>query len=997
VEILVADERVTATASRRSRGRALIPTVLVVVALAWLYAVFTGIWTDHLWFDALGFDRVFTTQLWTKAGLAAGFGLVMALVVGLTVWLVLKLQPATPAPRSVQAYRQMLNSHRRLVIIIPAVAFAIFGALNGSAQVPTFLAWAHRTPFGSVDARFGLDIGFFVFEYPWYRQLTSFALVTLGIAIALAGAGHFLLGGLAAPNRTGRQTTPAAHRHIALLLAAFFVVFGLGKLLDRFGQLLSEGSLLDGLSYTGDHAYLTANLIIAVIAFLTAGLFVFSCWRPGWRLPVTSVVLMVVASLIIGVAYPMVVQSFQVNPTMADKERPYIEMNIDATRAAFDIEDVEINDYSATTTVAAGQLKSDAAALPGIRLIDPAMVPTTFEQLQQVRGFYSFRNVLDVDRYVIDGKETDVVIAARELDHQGLQSQDWINLHTVYTHGFGLVAAYGNRRQPDGEPDWLARDIPTVGELKAEQPRIYFGEMADTYAIVGRAEGQAPIEFDTPGGGETSGGQYNVYDGTAGVPIGGLFNRLLYATRFASMNLLLSDRVNENSQILYDREPRARVRQVAPWLTVDSDAYPAIVDGRIIWIVDAYTTSQFYPNSYLVSIQDATSDTRTNPNLAALRPTDQVNYIRNSVKAAVDAYSGEVTLYAWDDTDPLLETWMKVYPGTVQPRSAISSELMAHLRYPSDLFKIQRDALSRYHMTDPLNWFNQSDLWTIPNDPVKSASLGGTKEPSYYLSIKWPEVVDAGQTIPGDPNPLFSLTSVYTPFGRENLAAYMSVVAEATNPDYGRIRILRMSDTQQIEGPGQAFNSITGNEQVASLLRPYLNQGSSSALYGNLLTIPLGGGLLYVEPIYTQREGTNGSFPVLRYVVVRFGNHIGISETLQGALDQVFSGDAGAATGEVEAGEETTDPSLPPDPNQPAQTTDERVEAALAEANEQFQAAQEALTRGDLAAYQKANQAAQAAVREALEALGADPNEGTDVNCPEGQHVDDATNACVPD
>jgi uncharacterized membrane protein (UPF0182 family) len=376
-----------------------------------------------------------------------------------------------------------------------------------------------------------------------------------------------------------------------------------------------------------------------------------------------------------------------------------------------------------------------------------------------------------------------------------------------------------------------------------------------------------------------------------------------------------------------------------------------------------------------------------------LRPTDQVNYIRNSVKAVVDAYSGDVTLYAWDDTDPLLQTWMKVYPGTVEPRSAISDDLMAHLRYPSDLFKIQRDVLARYHMTDPLNWFNQSDLWTIPNDPVKASTLGGTKEPSYYLSIKWPQVEVEGKELPGDVAPLFSLTTVYTPFNRENLSAYMSVVAEASNPDYGRIRILRMSDTQQIEGPGQAFNSITGNEQVASLLRPYLNQGSASALYGNLLTIPLGGGLLYVEPIYTQREGTNGSFPVLRYVVVRFGNHIGISETLQGALDQVFSGDAGAETGEAEVGQEPATPGEEPtEPGGPAQTTDQIVQAALTEAAAQFQAAQEALVKGDLAGYQTANDKAEAAVKAALEALGTPV-----IECGAGQVYDATTAMCVPE
>ncbi|MDR1214223.1 MAG: UPF0182 family protein [Propionibacteriaceae bacterium] len=964
----MASATVSTNPAKKGRGRALIPTVLIVIALAWLYVTFTTVWTDHLWFDALGYNRVFVTQLLTKIALVAGFGLVMGLVVGLTVWLVVKSQPSDRSlPRPAEAYRQVIDGHKRLVVLIPAVLFAFFGGASGIGQAPTFLAWANQEPFGVTDPRFGLDVSFYVFDYPWYSQVLSFLLVTVGLAIAVALFGHFVLGGLAAPTPRGRVSTKAAHRHVALLAAVFFVVYGFKKLLDRYGELLVSGDLLDGLSYTGDHAQIGAHTVMAVISWLTAGLFVFAAfWRPNWRLPITSVVLMVVSSIIVGMVYPAFVQSFQVNPTRPDKERPYVEYNIAATRSAYGIEEVEIADYSATTTVAAGQLKSDAEALPGIRLIDPAMVQQTFEQLQQVRGYYSFAPVLDVDRYVVNGKETDVVVAAREMNQSGLPSSDWNNIHTVYTHGYGLVAAYGNRRQSDGEPDWIARDIPTVGDLKAEQPRIYFGELADTYAVVGRTEGQEAIEFDTPGGGQSGGEQYNTYDGETGVPIGGLVNRVLYATRFASMNLLLSDRVNENSRILYDRTPRERVQQVAPWLTIDSDVYPAIVSGRIVWIVDCYTTSASYPNSYRTTISEAISDTRTNANQSALRPTDQINYIRNSVKATVDAYTGQVTLYAWEPDDPVLKTWMKVYPGTVTDRSQISGELMAHLRYPSDLFKIQRQVLRRYHMTDPQQWYQQSDLWNIPNDPVRGVAQGGTKEPAYYLSIKWPEITSAGQTAPADESPLFSLTTVYTPNNRENLSAYMSVVAEATNQDYGRIRVLRMSDTQQIEGPGQAFNSITGNEQVASLLRPYLNQGSAAASYGNLLTIPLGGGLLYVQPIYTQREGTNGSFPVLRYVVVRFGNHVGIAETLQGALDQVFSGDAGADTGEGDV--------TPPDPTDPTtpdteQTRDQIVQSALAEAEAQFQAAQEALRQGDLAAYQRANQQAAAAVQRAAEAM----------------------------
>jgi uncharacterized membrane protein (UPF0182 family) len=945
--------------------RAIIPTIIIVVVLGYLYSVFATVWTDYLWFTSVEYPQVFTTQLLARVVLFLVAAAVMGVAVGLTLWIVFRTKPAASA---VSQFERLSPLARRALVIVPAIAFAIMGGIGALGAFRNYLAWANKVPFGTTDARFGLDISFYIFDYPWYRSVLTFYMSIVVICALITVIGHFMNGAFLAPTTGRRATTRTAHVHISVLLGLAAIGYGVGKLLDRYGLLVTQQSLLNGLTYTSDHSRLAANMVLAVIAGLTAVLFFATAATRSWRIPLVSVGLVIVSSLVIGTVYPGFVQSFTVNPTEPDKERPYMEMNIAATREAYGLDDVQIADYSAVTTAAAGQLKSDAEALPGIRLIDPQMVQDTFEQLQQVRGYYSFSPVLDVDRYVIDGVETDVVLAAREMDHQGLATdvQNWNNLHTVYTHGYGLVAAYGNRRQTDGEPDWLARDIPTIGPLSADQPRIYYGEMSDTYAIVGRTEGDSPIEYDTPGGGAQVGEQYSTYDGDGGVSVGGLGNRLLYATRFASLNFLLSDRVNSESRILYDRQPARRVQEVAPWLTTDTDIYPALVSGHIVWIVDCYTTSSNYPNSERVTVSDAISDsltTRTDPyNLSP-----QINYIRNSVKAVVDAYDGSVTLYAWD-SDPILETWMKVFPGTVQPKSAISDELMGHLRYPEDLFKIQRAVLARYHMTSPESWYSNSDLWKIPPYPVNQTSTG-VKEPTYYLSIKWPEAQVDGKTVPGDAGPLFSQTSVYTPNNRENLAAYMSVVAEATSADYGKIRILRMSDTEQIEGPGQAYNSMMANEQVSSVLLPYSSSTSAAtAQKGNLLTIPLGGGLLYVEPIYTKQSTSQVSFPILRFVVVRFGTHVGVATTLQGALDQVFSGDAGAATGEEDA---TPPPEVnPPGGSTGTQTKDEIVEAALAEAKAQFDAAQTALQDGDLAGYQAANKAAQAAVEAALEAMG---------------------------
>ena len=961
-------------AQHSSRLRALLPTIVIVLVLGYAYTVFARIWTDHLWFGSVGYHQVFTTRLGTQVILFLVAGLIMGAAVGINIWLCVRTKPLSGSRTASQVmFHNLTGMRRKAAILIPAIVLGLMAGVSWLGNVTTFLAWWNKVAFDKVDARFGLDISFYIFDYPWYRAITSFFLTVTVICAIIALIGHFLNGSFFADVGGKRSTSKGAHVHIGILLGLITVGYGASKLLDRYGLLVNSGRLLDGLTYTLDHAQLTANLVLAIIAGLTAILFFATAFGRGWRLPLVSVALVVVSSLVIGGVYPAIVQSLQVNPTEPDKEKPYMEMNIAATRDAYGIQDVAIEDYSAVTTTAAGQLKSDAEALPGIRLIDPQLVQNTFEQLQQVRGYYSFPNVLDVDRYVIDGKETDVVLAAREMDHAGLDPavQNWNNLHTVYTHGYGLVAAYGNRRQSDGEPDWLARDIPTVGLLKADEPRIYYGEQTDNYVIVGRTEGESPIEYDTPGGGSEVGEQYNTYTGDGGVPIGSFGNRLLYATRFTSINLILSSRVNSASRILYDRTPMERIHLVAPWLTPDSDTYPAIVNGRIVWIVDAYTTSMYYPNSERVTYQDAISD-YTNTNFQSYTVKPEINYIRNSVKAVMDAYDGSVTLYAWDESDPILQTWMNVFPGTVQPKSAISSELMAHLRYPEDLFKVQRQVLARYHMTSPESWYSQSDLWKIPPYPVKELNTSA-KEPTYFLSIKWPDAQVNGQTVSGDPSPLFSQTTVYTPNNRDNLAAYMSVVAEATSPKYGQIRILRMSDTQQIDGPSQAYNNMMADAEVSQWLLPYSSESSSAtAQKGNLLTIPLGGGLLYVEPIYTKQSNTDAAYPILRFVVVRFGTAVAIDTTLQGALDKVFSGDAGATTSETDE-ETTTSPDATPGgtPTNPAgQTQDEIVSAALSEAETQFQAAQEALQRGDLAGYQKANEAAQAAVEQALQAMG---------------------------
>lgn len=438
--------------------------------------------------------------------------------------------------------------------------------------------------------------------------------------------------------------------------------------------------------------------------------------------------------------------------------------------------------------------------------------------------------------------------------------------------------------------------------------------------------------------------------------IGNPIIRALFALRFGDINLMLSDRVNEESRLLFNRVPLERVQQVAPWLTLDSDPYPSVVDGKIVWIIDGYTTTNSYPNSWRSDWENAISDSRTQ-SAQQLAIGQNLNYVRNSVKATVDAYDGTVTLYEWDEEDPILQTWSKVFPGVVTPKEEISENLLEHLRYPQDLFKMQRQILSRYHTSNTNTWLQESDVWAIPNDPVRGQE--NAKQPPYFLTIRWP----------GDDDPHYANTTVFVPRERENLSVFMAANADATSENYGQLKALKLSDEHQISGPGQTFNAISTNEQVADRLLPFTRQGSTaSAIYGNLLTLPVGDGLLYVQPIYTQTVSTTGGYPALRFVVVRFGEHVGIGETLQAALDQVFQGDAGAETGE---GQQEEVPELTPDEGegQPEVEASVRVRNHLDSAERLFEEADAALREGNLADYQTKTDAAKVQIDSAIEIL----------------------------
>ncbi|MGH3326739.1 MAG: UPF0182 family protein, partial [Streptomycetales bacterium] len=712
------------TFPRTRRSRALLPTMLVVIVLIAAFSLFTSLWTDLRWYRSVGYTQVFTTQLWTRLGLFLAFGFVLGVVVAFNVLVAYRLRPPfrgmSLEQQSLDRYRMGLDPYRGYVLIGIACLVGVLSGVSASGQWQTWLQWRNAQPFNRTDPQFGMDIAFYAFTLPWYRFVLGFAFAGVILCIFAALATHYLYGGLRIQT-PGQKASPAAQAHLSVLIGAFVLLKAVAYWLDRYALAVSSDPLFEGftgLTFKDDNAVLPAKTILFVIAIICAALFFANVFRRTWMLPGVGFGLLVFAAVLIGGVYPAIVQQFQVRPSEADKEAPYIKRNIDATRSAYDVGDAQVEEYEATTRASAGQLRSDAETAASIRLLDPAVVSSTFQALQQIKGYYAFPEALDIDRYEVDGRRQDVVVAMRELDLGGLPSgqQNWINEHLRYTHGFGLVAALASTRERDGKPSYVEGQIPPEGAFGDYQPRIYFGQHSPEYSIVGAPEGVRAQELDYPDDTKASGQRDNTYQGSGGIPIGSFFSQLLFALKFQEEKILLSSGVNDASRILYIRNPRQRVEKVAPWLTLDGNTYPAVVNGRVVWIIDGYTTTDSYPYSTRTTIQDVTTDALTTAQRAVLTPRNQANYIRNSVKATVDAYSGEVKLYAWEERDPVLRTWMDAFPGTVQPRSKISDALLEHLRYPEDLFKVQREILTRYHVKQPQAFYGGQDYWRIPED-----------------------------------------------------------------------------------------------------------------------------------------------------------------------------------------------------------------------------------------------------------------------------------------
>ncbi len=950
------------------RGRATVGVLLGVFLLLTLLGWGVQIWTDWLWFDEVDYTKVFSGVLVTRIALFVVIGLAMAVLVGGNLWLAYRLRPMlrphSPEQVTLERYRMVLTPRIGAWITAAAAVIGLFAGLSAQDRWSQWLLFRNAQDFGIKDPEFGIDVGFYVFELPFWRYLLGIGFTAVVLSVIGALAVHYVFGGVRLQG-IGDRMTNAARAHLTTLVAVFVLLKAVAYVLDRRAMLLeyNEGINLYGAGYADINALLPAKEILAYISIVVAiAIIVFSNVKMRnlvW--PGISLALLGISAVAIGGIYPWAVQTFEVKPSVKDKEAIFIERSVKATRASFALNDTKVSPYPASNLKPPASLATDTTVVPTIRLLDPQLLSETYTQLQQVRGFYDFGVKLDIDRYAIDGETQDYVLGMREINYSALtpQQSNWINRHTVFTHGYGLVGAPANQVVCGGQPYFVSGFLgereqeacsSATDQIPAGQPRIYYGEQMDgsDYAIVGQADSSRNVEFDRP---TSSGGeQYYTYTGTGGVPIGSFGRKLLYALKEQEANFLLSEAVNENSKLLYVRNPRDRVEKVAPFLTLDGDPYPAMVDGRIQWIIDGYTTSATYPYAEQVNLQQETTDELTGLGTFQLA-RENVNYIRNSVKATVDAYDGTVKLYEFDETDPVLKAWNKAFGGKLLlPKSKIPAELAAHFRYPADLFKVQRNLLAKFHVTDPSEFFSGQDFWEVPNVP--DAPDTGKKQPPYYLYTQFPE----------QESPRFQLTSAVTPFGRQNLAALISGSYVDGEP---RLEVLDLPDQTAVSGPVQVHQKMTNNATIRQQLT-LLTSNQAQVQYGNLLSLPFGNGMIYVEPVYVKSNQQN-AYPLLQRVLVSYGDggeYVVLANNLSEGIKQLVEQGKQAADSGTSPPPPTTggEPTTPPSTDGPPMTGD--LAAAAAKVQTAIAEAKAAQTSGDFERYGRALKALDDAMNE---------------------------------
>jgi len=938
---------------RNPRGRlALLP---ILAGLFVLFFVLQGVahtFTDYLFFDEVGFTRVFRTMVGSQFMLVVLFGLIFFALLWGNLVLADRLAPAFrplgPGDEIVARYRELVGSNAARLRTILAAVFSLIAGFGVAGEWQNWLLFRHGGNFGVKDALFNRDVGFYVFKLPFFQFLVGWFFTAVLVTALLTAVAHYLNGGIRLAPAALDRVTPQVRAHLSVLFAALALIKLLGYIVQRFALVYSGQGVVQGATYTDVKARLPAINLLAFASFVAFVLLLANVRRRGWTFPGVAIGLWLVLSIVVGTIYPALVQNLRVNPAENSKERPYLRRNIEATREALGIDTVALSSYKYQDGLTSDDLASNQDTIRNIRLWDPAFTADTYESLQSLKGYYAFNDV-DADRYVLNGQKTQVLTAVRELNPGGLpdNGRSWVNRHLQYTHGYGAVVAPANAASPEGNPLFSVQDIPPVGEPKITQPRVYYGEDLGGYAIVNTKQ----KELD-------AGGEASNYSGRGGVPLSSFARKVAFALRFGELNPLISGQITPKSRAIYFRDIDTRVRKAAPFLKYDSDPYPVVLDGRVTWVIDAYTTSNHYPYSQSV-------DTSRLPNGVDL--VGNFNYIRNSVKVTVDAFNGDITYFRVDMEDPIAKAYSKIFPTLFTDGSKMSEGLREHLRYPEDLFKVQTTMFGRYHLTDPDEFFNASEAWNVAPDPgtgvlqnTDSTQTSVVVPPGTRQSTSRMDPYYVLTRLPSDEDAEFQILQPFVPRStgdsRRNLTAFM--VAKSDPGSYGKLEAYVMPEGIQVAGPTLIASQMQSDPAVAQA-ELFLSQSGSRLLRGNVVMLPVGQSIIAVRPLYVQAQGQN-SFPQLRKVIVWHAGRVRMEDTLQAALAGLF-GNA----------PDTQAPPVVPD-GDATPPTSQTVADLLKRAADAFAAADKSLQAGDLAGYQQHIQEARNFTKQAQDQASAD-------------------------
>ena len=990
--------------SRERRGSRRLRLTLVLVAAAIIIVLLSlrslaELYTDYLWFDSVGFPSVWREVLFAKIILAVIFILIMFALLWINMYLADRFapsfRPAGPEEEFVRRYHEVIGPRTGLVRLAAAALFAITWGITAGTQWQSWILFRNRVDFGVEDPQFGRDIGFYVFELPFIQFAVDWAFTAVLFTLIVTVAAHYLNGGIRV-NVPEDRVTPAVKVHISVLLAGLALIQAVDYWYQRYALTLSSRGVVDGATYTDVNAQLPALMLLVLISLCAAALLIVNVRRRGWVLPAVAVGLWAFVAVVMGAIYPALYQRFSVEPSESDKESLYIERNIEATRAAYNMTEGDSSGselrsvpYAATDTLTPELLLADVDTLENIRILDPSVVEETYEDIEAERQQYQFADV-DVDRYIVDGKPRPVVIGARQLDLANLPRNNWETEHVSFTHGYGVALAPAGTTVR-GEPDFVMSGLPTTVDadrvdVTLDREQLYFGELLAGYAIVGTSR----QEVDYPGPDNRD--VLTTYEGADGVRIGGFFRKAAFALRFGDINPLFSGLINSDSRVIFNRDVKVRAAELAPFLQFDADPYPVLVDGRVQWVLDAYTTTDRYPYSQQADREslDGRSGLRRN-----------FNYVRNSVKVVIDAYDGNAVFYVMDPSDPIITAYRKAFPELFTDADEMSEELRAHLRYPEDLFRVQTNMWGKYHIDEASDFFDNTGAWVPARAPLKQVD-GDAEDDTAISQIQLPtaegfrergpiDPLYLQMQLPGEVGQEFVLYRPFVAadpdFERQELLAFM--VARSDPEHYGELVVYEIPGTT-VDGPALIDIQMRSNTIVSEQIT-LLGRGSSSVTLGNMVLVPVADNLVWVRPLYVSGDN---KFPQFTLAIASQGGEVRVCPTTEQALSALFldasllSNDARCTNvdplygpGAVDAAldppgtddEPDDEPVAPPPP--PVGELPDEVATLLREADEAFAQARAALEDGDLGRYQMLVDEAEGKLQEALAFLE-DPDEG---------------------